>query len=128
MANTNKRILLADDDAAIRNMYRERILAEGHEVIEVQDGEAAIEAAKKEKPDLILLDIMMPKVNGLDVLAIVKREPETRDIPVIILTALASEVDKVREISQGFCDYVVKADTTPGEIIAKVNATLGVIK
>lgn len=128
MADKPKKILLADDDATIRDMYRERMVAEGYEVIETQDGEETIDTARKEKPDLILLDIMMPKINGLDVLAILKRDQETRHIPIIILTALTSEVDKVREISADFVDYVVKAETTPGEVVDNINAHLGIIK
>jgi len=123
-----KRILIADDDTTIRDMYRERILAAGFEVIEAADGEEAFDLARHKTPDLILLDIMMPKVNGLDTLAILKQSEETKKIPVIILTALTSEVEKVREISPDFVDYIVKADTTPGDVVDKINAQLGIIK
>lgn len=128
MADKAKTILLADDDITIRDMYRERMAAAGFEVVEATDGEETIDLAKKHHPDLILLDIMMPKINGLDALAALKRDAETKKIPVIILTALTSEVDKVREISSDFVDYVVKADTTPGDVVDKINAQLGIIQ
>src|SRR3970282_2419809 len=125
---TQKTILLADDDVAVRDMYRERLSAAGFAVIEAVDGEQTFDLARHKHPDLILLDIMMPKVNGLDTLAILKQDEETKKIPVIILTALTSELDKVREISTDFVDYVVKAETTPGDVVDKVNAQLGIIK
>lgn len=123
-----RRILLADDDVTIREMYRERLLAAGFEVIEAVDGEQAFDLARHQQPDLILLDIMMPKVNGLDTLAHLKQDEETKDIPVIILTALTSEVDKARGISKDFVDYIVKAETTPGDVVDKINAQLGIVK
>jgi two-component system alkaline phosphatase synthesis response regulator PhoP len=128
MPDQQKTILLADDDTVICEMYRERMLAAGFNVVEAHDGEEAIDQAKTHHPDLILLDIMMPKINGLDALSELKRDEETKHTPVIILTALPSEAEKVKQITTDFVDYVVKANTTPGDVVDKINAQLGIIK
>lgn len=128
MDDQPKTILLADDDVVVREMYRERLTVEGFRVVEALDGEQALDLTRKEKPDLILLDIMMPKINGLDTLSLLKRDEATKHIPIIILTALPSEEEKVRQLSPDFVDYVVKAETTPGDVVDKINAQLGIIK
>ena len=120
-----KVILLVDDDLTLREMYEERLKAEGFDIIQASNGEEAIKKAKENKPNVILLDIMMPKVNGFDVLKELKADPELKEIPVIVLTALIQDVDRVQGKKLGAVDYIVKSETMPGEVIAKIQNAIG---
>lgn len=120
-----KVILLVDDDLTLREMYDERLKAEGFDIIQASNGDEAIKKAKEVKPNIILLDIMMPKVNGFDVLKELKADSELKDVPVIVLTALIQEVDKVQGKKLGAADYIVKSETMPGEVIAKIKNAIG---
>lgn len=124
MAEQGKSVLLVDDDLTLREMYAERLKAEGFAVEMAKDGEEALQKATDLHPNLILLDIMMPKVNGLDVLKQLKAQTETADIPVIVLTALIQDREKMESITRGADDYVVKSETMPGDVIAKITAVL----
>jgi len=115
-----KTILLVDDDLTLREMYEERLKAEGFIITQASNGEEAIKLAKETKPQIVLLDIMMPKVNGFDVLKNLKADPSTKDIPVIVLSALIQDVDRVEGKKLGAVDYIVKSETMPGEVIAKI--------
>lgn len=124
--DTGKTILLVDDDLTLREMYEERLKMEGFTIVQASNGEEALSKAKDVKPNIILLDIMMPKINGFDVLKDLKANPELKDIPVIILTALIQDVDRVQGNKLGAADYIVKSETMPGEVIAKIrNAMQG---
>jgi DNA-binding response OmpR family regulator len=120
-----KVVLLVDDDLTLREMYEERLKAEGFEIIQASNGEEALTKARENKPNIILLDIMMPKVNGFDVLKEIKADPDIKDTPVIILTALIQDVDRVQGKKLGAADYIVKSETMPGEVIAKIKNALG---
>lgn len=120
-----KVILLVDDDLTLREMYDERLKAEGFDIIQASNGDEALRKAKENKPNIILLDIMMPKVNGFDVLKELKADPELKDIPVIILTALIQDVDRVQGKKLGATDYIVKSETMPGEVLAKIKNAIG---
>lgn len=122
-AAKGKRILLVDDDLTLSEMYGERLKASGYDVTVVHDGEAGLAEAQK-KPDLILLDIMMPKVNGLDVLKQLKASAELRTIPVILLTALIQELDKAKGIAGGAVDYYVKSEIMPGDLLKHIEQVL----
>lgn len=115
-----KVVLLVDDDLTLREMYDERLKAEGFEIIQASNGEEALLKAHESKPNIILLDVMMPKINGFDVLAQLKQDDDTKDIPVIILTALIQDVDRLQGKKLGAADYIVKSETMPGEVIAKI--------
>ncbi len=115
-----KKILLVDDDLTLREMYDERLKAEGFVITQASNGQEAIKLARETKPEVILLDIMMPKVNGFDVLKTLKDDPDTKDIPVIILSALIQDVDKAEGKKLGAVDYIVKSETMPGEVIEKI--------
>lgn len=123
---TDHYILLADDDLTLAEMYSERLKASGFTVDVVHDGQACLDRVKSTKPDLILLDIMMPKLNGLDVLKALKADPETADIPVVLLTALIQELDKVKAITNQAVEYYVKSETMPGVLIKQINRILSV--
>jgi DNA-binding response OmpR family regulator len=119
-----KVILLVDDDLTLREMYEERLKAEGFEIIQAVNGEEALAKAKESMPNVILLDIMMPKINGFDVLKQLKANEELKAIPVIILTALIQDVDRLQGKKLGAVDYIVKSETMPGEVIDKIKKVL----
>ena len=106
--DTKKKILLVEDDTALATVYRSRLELEGFEIREVSNGEDALSAAIAFKPDLILLDAMMPKISGFDVLDILRNTPETTNIRVIMLTALSSLNDKIEGYDAGADDYIIK--------------------
>lgn len=124
MPESFKSILLVDDDLTLREMYSERLKAEGFSVEMAKDGEEALSMASDIHPNVILLDIMMPKINGLDVLKKLKEQEDTKSIPVIVLTALIQDREKMESITRGADDYIVKSEMMPGEVIAKVKGLL----
>ena len=125
MDTTKKKILLVEDDIALAAVYRSRLELEGFEINEVHNGEDALSAAFSFKPDLILLDAMMPKISGFDVLDILRNTPETTNIRVIMLTALSQPKDKERAEQLGVDDYLVKSQVVIGDVIARVRHHLG---
>jgi len=118
------RILIVDDDMTLRELYEERMKQEGYVILSASDGEEALEKAVKEKPDLSLLDIMMPKINGIDVMKMLREKEETEKIPVIILTALVQEIGKVKEMMKPGDGYLVKSEIMPKDVVAKVEESL----
>lgn len=114
------KILLADDDLTLHEMYAERLKADGYQVVSAYDGEEALNKTYYEKPDLILLDIMMPKINGIDVMKKLREDVETKDIPIILLTALMQEVSKIKEMMTDKDTYLIKSETMPGTVIETV--------
>lgn len=120
-----KKILLVEDDVALAAVYRSRLEIEDFETKEVNNGEDALQAAKEFKPDLILLDAMMPKISGFDVLDILRNTPETANIRVIMLTALSQPKDKERAESLGVDDYLVKSQVVIGDVVERVKHHLG---
>lgn len=123
--DTKKKILLVEDDTALAGVYRSRLELEGFEVSEVNNGEEALSAAIDFKPDLILLDAMMPKISGFDVLDILRNTPETANIRIIMLTALSQPKDKERAESLGVDDYLVKSQVVIGDVVERVKHHLG---
>ncbi len=119
-----KLILLVDDDLTLREMYGERLKTEGFEIVQATNGAEAIQKAKEIKPAVVLLDIMMPKVNGFDVLKMMRADPDLKSVPVIVLTALIQDVDRIQGKKLGASDYIVKSETMPGEVIAKIKGVL----
>lgn len=120
-----KRILLVEDDDALANVYLVRLQAEGFEVRRVANGEDALAAAISYRPDLVLLDVMMPKVSGFDVLDILRNTPETANLKIIILTALSQETDKQRALALGVDDYLVKSQVVISDVIERIKQHLG---
>lgn len=114
------RILVVDDDTTLLEMYKERLEAGGYEVITATDGETGLAQAVEYLPHCILLDVMMPRVNGFAVLENLKHNSETKNIPVIMLTALVQENNKQRGLGSGATDYIVKSETKPAEVITKI--------
>jgi DNA-binding response OmpR family regulator len=115
-----KRVLVIEDDRFISEVYIAKLLKDGFETILASDGENALKKAEEDKPDLILLDIFMPKISGIDVLRILKEKDATRDIPVIMLTNSTEEEHVGNAMEMGAKDYLIKSNYTPEEIVQKV--------
>lgn len=113
------KIMLVEDDNNLREIYEARLLAEGYEIVSAKDGEEALAMAVKEKPDLIISDVMMPKISGFDMLDILRSTPETKNTKVIMMTALSQVEDKTRADKLGADRYLVKSQVTL-EDVAKV--------
>lgn len=120
-----KKILLVEDDVALAAVYRSRLELENFDTHEVNNGEQALQAVMEYKPDLILLDAMMPKVNGFDVLDILRNTPEVANVRVIMLTALSQPKDKERAEALGVDDYLVKSQVVIGDVVERVKHHLG---
>lgn len=120
-----KRILLVEDDDALASVYQVRLQAESFDVRRVENGEDALAAAISYKPDLVLLDVMMPKVSGFDVLDILRNTPETANLKIVILTALSQESDKKRAYDLGVDDYLVKSQVVITDVIDRIKQHLG---
>ena len=120
-----KTILFIEDESALQKTFGEILKQEGHEVVSALDGEIGLRLAKEKKPDLILLDLILPKINGFDVLKTLKEDKETKGIPVIVLTNLEGigDVDKALEL--GATTYLVKAQYTLEEVVEKIKKALG---
>lgn len=119
-----KKILVVDDDLPLQEMYKERLELAGYDVAAASDGQEAIEKAREYRPDIILLDVMMPRANGFDVLETLRREESTSHIPVLMLTALVQESARERAKEAGAQGYIIKSETMPGEVIKKIQETL----
>jgi len=120
-----KRILFVEDDDALAGVYLVRLQAEGFDVKRVANGEAALSEATTYRPDLVLLDVMMPKVSGFDVLDILRNTPETANLKIIMLTALSQESDRKRAEKLGVDDYLVKSQVVIGDVISRIRYHLG---
>jgi len=113
-------ILLVEDDINLREIYAARLEAEGYKVVVASDGEEALAKSVKDKPALILLDVMMPKISGFDVLDIIRSTPETKAVKVIMLTALSQPSDKARGEKLGVDKYLVKSQITLEDVVDTV--------
>ncbi|XMT17262.1 response regulator [Candidatus Saccharibacteria bacterium oral taxon 488] len=121
-----KKILLVEDDTALAAVYRSRLELEGFEIREVHNGEDALSVTVAFRPDLIVLDAMMPKISGFDELDILRNTPETTNVRVIMLTALSQQKDRERAEALGVDEYLVKSQVVIGDVVARVKHHLGV--
>lgn len=119
-----KKILIIEDDKFLRELITKKLVKEGYETAEAVDGEEGIKKVKEEKPDLILLDLILPGIDGFEVLSRIKDDPALAQIPVIILSNLGQREDIDKGLNLGAVDYLIKAHFTPGEIIEKIRTTL----
>lgn len=125
MAEAGKKIMIVDDDPALGAMYQQIFSDEGYQVVWVQDGELALAKILEEKPNLLLLDIMMPKIQGLDVLDIIKATPSTEQTKIIVMTALSDENVLSKAKQYGAVEVLVKSQVEMADVVAKVKAALG---
>lgn len=125
MNDQKAKILLVEDDISLSAVYRSRLEVEGFEVREVHNGEDALASALEFRPDLIVLDAMMPRINGFDVLDILRNTPETGNMRIIMLTALSQPKDKQRAEDLGADDYLVKSQVVIGDVVDRIKHHLG---
>ena len=119
-----KKILFIEDESALQKTFGDILGQEGYEVVSALDGEVGLRLARTEKPDLILLDLILPKINGFDVLKQLKEDKETKDIPIVVLTNLEKMEDVERAIKLGAKTYLVKANYTLEEVVRKIKRAL----
>ncbi|MBO7132162.1 response regulator [Candidatus Saccharibacteria bacterium] len=119
------KVMVVEDDASLREIYSIRITAEGYEVVSAGDGEEALAVAVREKPDLILSDVMMPKISGFDMLDILRSTPETASIKVVMMTALSSDDQRHRGEQLGADRYLVKSQVGIEDVVNTIHEVLG---
>ena len=119
------KVMLVEDDNNLREIYDARLAAEGYTIVSAHDGEEALALAIKERPDLIISDVMMPKISGFDMLDILRSTPETKNVKVIVMTALSQDEDRRRGEELGADKYVVKSQVTLEDIVSMVREVLG---
>ncbi|MBL7156316.1 MAG: response regulator [Candidatus Pacebacteria bacterium] len=119
-----KKILIIEDDQFLRQLIGEKLNKEGYNVSDAIDGEQGVKKIKIEKPDLILLDLLLPGIDGFEVLSQIKKDKGLNEIPVIILSNLGQKEDIDKGLNLGAVDYLIKAHFTPGEIIEKIKNVL----
>jgi DNA-binding response OmpR family regulator len=117
------RILVADDDVDIRELVEFKLATLGHDIVAVADGAAAVDACRAQRPDLAVLDVMMPGVSGLEAIRVIRADPALADLPVILLTARAQDSDVETGFDSGADDYITKP-FSPRELAARVEALL----
>ena len=119
-----KKILIVEDDKFLRELIARKLTDEGFEIIEAVDGEEGIKKIKETKPDLVLLDLILPSIDGFEVLSRVKGDASLTSIPIIILSNLGQKEEVEKGLDLGAVDYLIKAHFTPGEIIEKIKNIL----
>lgn len=120
----NSKILIVEDDKFLRELISQKLLKEGYEIDSAIDGEEGVKKIKETKPNLVLLDLILPGIDGFEVLSQMKTEPSVSSIPVIILSNLGQKEDVERGLKLGAVDYLIKAHFTPGEIVEKIKEIL----
>lgn len=120
-----KNVLIVEDQAALGEVYRVRLAAEGYQVWIASDGHAAIDMARQLQPDLILLDIMLPKASGFDILETLRSHPALAGTKVVVMSALAEKVDRQRGQQLGVIQWLVKSQATLEEVVATIRSVLG---
>lgn len=117
-------ILIVEDDKFLRELISQKLIKEGYNIEGAVDGEEGLKKAKELKPSMILLDLILPGIDGFEVLSKIKEDPEIKQIPVIILSNLGQREDVEKGLKLGAADYLIKAHFTPGEIIEKMKNIL----
>lgn len=117
--------MIVEDELPFRQIYRAAFDMHGYEVIEAEDGEEGLKMVQDKQPDLILLDIILPKLSGFDVLTKLKSDPATKDIPVVVYSVIENKAEIERALKLGASDYTIKGQTPALEVLNKARALLG---
>ena len=125
MSNTAATLLIVDDDVHVRELLEALLQEQGYHTLTASSGEQALSTVAQQQPDLILLDAMMPKISGFDVLDILRNTPETANVRIIMLTALSQPKDRERAEGLGVDEYMVKSQVVIGDVVARVKHHLG---
>jgi DNA-binding response OmpR family regulator len=120
------KVALIEDEPFLASMYKTKLELEGFEVQHASDGEAGLKLVSESKPDLILLDVVMPKMDGFEVLTQLRANVDTGKLPVILLTNLGQRADIEKGLQLGATDYIIKANYTPAQVVAKVKEHLNI--
>ena len=128
MSKMRAKILIIEDFEEVRKSYVDLLTHEGYDILEARQGEEALKIIKNRRPDLILLDLLLPEVDGFEVLAKLRADRQMRQIPVLVLSALNGEAHIQKILSSGAADYVVKGSHSPKELILKIRKLLKKIK
>lgn len=123
--NTKKKILIVDDDSMISDMYLMKFVEDGFDATTASDGKTALEKIESEKPDAVLLDIVMPQMDGFDVLKELGKKGLLQNTKVILLSNVGQKEDVEKGLSFGASDYIIKANFTPSEVLEKVKKIIG---
>lgn len=124
MPRNKKTILLVEDDEFLAELYSTKLTLDGFQVFLATDGQKGLRLAKEKMPDLVLLDILLPKMDGFTVLSELKKDPKTKNIPVILLTNLCQKEEVKKGLALGAVDYLIKAYFMPSEVVVKINKAL----
>ncbi len=124
MDKVKAHVLIVEDDVFLSGIYQKKFEMEGYRVSTADNGEKALADIKKKKPDIVLLDILLPKLDGFAVLEKLKADPVTKPIPVILLTNLGQKDDVEKGLEAGAVDYLIKAHFKPSEVVDKVKKVL----
>jgi DNA-binding response OmpR family regulator len=128
MPETKVKILLIEDEEMLANMYEVKFQNEGFEVIKALDGATGLELSKTTSPDMVLLDVIMPKMDGFSVLKSMREDEATKDLPVMLLTNLGQDEDIQKGKELGVIGYLIKANVTPAEVVESVKKELAKLK
>lgn len=126
--NTSRTVLIIEDDAFLRELAADKLRKEGYTVLEAITGEEGLEKLKELRPDLILLDLILPEMDGFEVLARIQKDEKTRPIPVMILSNFGQKADIEKGLRMGAKEYLIKAHVNPKEIVEKINALFADVK
>ena len=121
----SKKILVIEDDKFLLKIIKKKLSSEDYQLIQAMNGEEGLRAAREEKPDLILLDLVLPEMDGFEVLKKLKDNPTCSNIPVIILSNLGEKEKIDKGLKLGAADYLVKSDLNPGEIVKRIKSVFG---
>ncbi len=127
-ANETRKIIIIEDDKFLSDIYKTKFESEGFKVTAVNDGEKGLKAIQTKKPDIVLLDVLLPKLDGFTILETLKKDKTTKDIPVVLLTSMGRKEDVIKGLEMGAADYLIKAHFKPTEVVDKVKKILGIIK
>lgn len=120
-----KNVLIIEDDKFLRELIAQKLGQSGYNVVEATDGEQGVKRVKEVKPDLVLLDLILPGIDGFEVLARIKSDPIIASIPVIIISNLGQREEIEKGLKMGAVDYMIKAHFTPGEIVDRIKRVVG---
>jgi len=118
------KVLIIEDDSLIIKVFSTRLKSGGHQVLSAEDGQAGLALAKKEMPNVILLDLMLPKISGLEILAELKKNPQTAKTAIFVYSNLGREEEIQKAKALGVTEFITKADSTPQQVVAKIEAYL----
>lgn len=118
------KVLIVEDDSLLVKMYSTKLKSLGAEVVVAEDGETAVQLVQSAKPDFMLLDIMLPKLSGLDALKLIRQSAEGKALPVIVMSNLSNDKEKQEAEALQVKEYLVKADNTPSQVVAKIQQHL----